>query len=78
MTHTPSYSGNFTDLNGNLVATVLPSADTGIISDESGTFFLDLVLPLRWAVDGKLAYLRSQGPGCVIPVILCQTRSYLY
>ncbi|KAI0710452.1 hypothetical protein C8T65DRAFT_648412 [Cerioporus squamosus] len=61
--YAPLIEGNFTDPLGNLVATVLPgSADNGIISD-SGTYFSQVTLNLRWEVDQRLAYLRGEGVG---------------
>ena len=56
--------GNLTDMSsGNLVATLLPgSADTGIISN-SGIFFPEATLTVRWEVDQQLAHLRATGTG---------------
>lgn len=49
--------------SGNLVATLLPgSADTGIISN-SGIFFPEATLTVRWEVDQQLAHLRATGTG---------------
>ncbi|KAI0710440.1 hypothetical protein C8T65DRAFT_191081 [Cerioporus squamosus] len=59
----PVNGGNFTDTSGKLVATALSgSADTGILSN-SGIFFPQVILNLRWEVDRKLAYLRAEGLG---------------
>ncbi|TFK93154.1 hypothetical protein K466DRAFT_581241 [Polyporus arcularius HHB13444] len=60
----PITGGNLTDLaSGQLAGTVLAgSSDTGIIS-QSGIFFPDAVLSVRWEVDQKLAYLRATGVG---------------
>ena len=52
------------DVSGNPAATILPSADTGIIS-ASGTFFPEAVIPVRWTVDNAFAYLHAQGVGSV-------------
>ncbi|KAI0716962.1 hypothetical protein C8Q76DRAFT_795202 [Earliella scabrosa] len=54
--------GNLTDTSGNLVARLLPTADTGIISN-SGVFFPEAVLPLIWTADNKFAHFRAQGVG---------------
>ena len=56
--------GSFNDPAGNLVATMLPTSDTGII-DSSGVFFPESILPLIWTADKKLAHLRLQGIGYV-------------
>ena len=47
---------------GKLVATILPFADDGILSD-SGTFFPSAVFPLTWEVDGHLASISIMGIG---------------
>ena len=60
-----------TDPSGKVVAKILPTADTGILSD-SGIFFPELVLPLIWTVDGKYAHLSIQGVGYA-----CIFRSHL-
>ncbi|KAI0710441.1 hypothetical protein C8T65DRAFT_695565 [Cerioporus squamosus] len=62
--YAPVTRGNLTDpTSGKLAGTVLPgSADTGTIS-ESGFFFPDVVLAVRWEVDQKLAYLHATGVG---------------
>ncbi|KAI0745516.1 hypothetical protein C8Q76DRAFT_789896 [Earliella scabrosa] len=62
--HVVVTGGNFTDVNGNLVATMLPTADTGLIG-STGSFFPDMVMPLRWAADGKLAHLYVTGVGTI-------------
>ena len=63
--------GNLTDTSGNLVARLLPTADTGIISN-SGVFFPEAVLPLIWTADNKFAHFRAQGVGCVfLPSSTC-------
>lgn len=56
---------NFTDIDGNLVATLAnPAVDTGLIT-SSGIFYPEAILVLRWAVDQQLAYVRSTGVGYV-------------
>ncbi|RDX45473.1 hypothetical protein OH76DRAFT_1486300 [Lentinus brumalis] len=62
--YAPITGGNLTDLvSGQLAGTVLAgSSDTGIIS-QSGIFFPDAVLSVRWEVDQQLAYLRAAGVG---------------
>ncbi|KAI0716965.1 hypothetical protein C8Q76DRAFT_795204 [Earliella scabrosa] len=61
-THVVVPGGSFNDPAGNLVATMLPTSDTGII-DSSGVFFPESILPLIWTADKKLAHLRLQGIG---------------
>ncbi|PIL36399.1 hypothetical protein GSI_00087 [Ganoderma sinense ZZ0214-1] len=47
---------------GKTVATILPFADDGIVSD-SGLFFPDSFLPITWSVDGHLASIKVTGIG---------------
>ncbi|RPD78186.1 hypothetical protein L226DRAFT_567862 [Lentinus tigrinus ALCF2SS1-7] len=54
--------GNVTDTFGNLAATLLPTSDTGVISN-SGIFFPQATMFWRWAADDKFAYLRLDGVG---------------
>ncbi|RPD63968.1 hypothetical protein L227DRAFT_650925 [Lentinus tigrinus ALCF2SS1-6] len=54
--------GNLTDTSGNLAATLLPTSDTGVISN-SGIFFPQATMFWRWAADDKFAYLRLDGVG---------------
>ncbi|KAI0754256.1 hypothetical protein C8Q80DRAFT_1137914 [Daedaleopsis nitida] len=54
--------GNLTDTSGKVVAQILPTADTGILSN-SGIFFPEVVLPLVWTADNKYAHLNIQGVG---------------
>ncbi|KAI0716964.1 hypothetical protein C8Q76DRAFT_692492 [Earliella scabrosa] len=60
--HVVVTGGNLTDTSGNLVATLLPTAETGIISN-SGVFFPEAILPFVWTADNKLAHFRVQGIG---------------
>ncbi|KAM5530168.1 hypothetical protein V8D89_008629 [Ganoderma adspersum] len=48
--------------SGKTVATILPFADDGIVSN-SGLFFPDSVIPITWNVDGRLASIRVSGIG---------------
>ncbi|KAI0684277.1 hypothetical protein C8T65DRAFT_593838 [Cerioporus squamosus] len=54
---------NLTDTSGNLIATLLsPTADTGVVSN-SGIFFPEAHVFLRWEADQKLAYFTLNGVG---------------
>ena len=57
--------GSLADPSGKPAATILPTADTGLISN-SGTFFPEAVIPLVWTADNTSAYLNVQGVGCVL------------
>ncbi|EJF60034.1 hypothetical protein DICSQDRAFT_171520 [Dichomitus squalens LYAD-421 SS1] len=61
--HSPLTGGNLTDpKTGEVVATLLPTADDGIISD-SGEFFPSAILPYVWKADGHLASITVRGIG---------------
>ncbi|EJF60024.1 hypothetical protein BD309DRAFT_987032 [Dichomitus squalens] len=61
--HSPITGGNLTDANtGDVVATLLPTADNGIVT-SSGLFFSSSVLPYVWKVDGTLASITVHGIG---------------
>lgn len=63
------HSGNLSAPGGDgpLVGTFLPGgAEWGLASqsaEANGTFFPEVFLGLRWAVDDKLAFLHIQGVG---------------
>ncbi|EJF61534.1 hypothetical protein DICSQDRAFT_126968 [Dichomitus squalens LYAD-421 SS1] len=70
--HAPDTGGNLTDAKtGEVVATLLPTADTGILSN-SGIFFPSAVLPYVWKADGKLASITVNGIGNI------NTGSFIY
>ncbi|KAI0743758.1 hypothetical protein C8Q80DRAFT_858471 [Daedaleopsis nitida] len=60
--HVAIPGGNLTDSAGKLVATALPSADNGLVG-SNGRFYPDMVVPLRWEMDGKMAYMSIAGNG---------------
>ncbi|TBU42782.1 hypothetical protein BD309DRAFT_1034178 [Dichomitus squalens] len=61
--HAPLFGGNLTDVtSGEVVATMLPTADDGLIIG-SATLFSYWVLPYVWETDGKLASMTVRGVG---------------
>ena len=55
--------GNLTDVKtGQIVATLLPTADNGIV-DSAGVYFPSIVLPFSWKEDGKLVSFICHGIG---------------
>ncbi|EJF58022.1 hypothetical protein BD309DRAFT_867422 [Dichomitus squalens] len=61
--HAPVSGGNLTDATTNeVVATLLPTTDTGIITEEVLLFPL-WVLPYIWKEDGRLASMTVKGVG---------------
>ncbi|KAI0730553.1 hypothetical protein C8Q76DRAFT_792709 [Earliella scabrosa] len=54
--------GNLSDPAGNIVGTILPTADTGIVA-ASGTFFPQAIFPIVWTADNTYAHLELQGVG---------------
>ncbi|TBU37347.1 hypothetical protein BD309DRAFT_974233 [Dichomitus squalens] len=61
--HSPLTGGNLTDAKtGEVLATLLPTTDNGIISN-SGILFPSAVLPYVWKADGRLASIAVNGIG---------------
>ncbi|KAI0754306.1 hypothetical protein C8Q80DRAFT_360709 [Daedaleopsis nitida] len=60
--HATITGGNFSDPAGNVVGTILPTAEVGIVT-STGTFFPDAILPVVWTADNKYAHLHAKGVG---------------
>ncbi|KAI0754305.1 hypothetical protein C8Q80DRAFT_1117060 [Daedaleopsis nitida] len=60
--HVTITGGNLTDSSGNLVGTILPTADVGIVSNN-GFIYPDAVLPVVLTADNKYAYFHARGVG---------------
>ena len=66
MPYLSSFSGNFYDPSGKLVATVVPGTgvDNGMVT-ASGYLFIDARMTIQWKDDSTLAFLYFSGVGCV-------------
>ncbi|TBU27773.1 hypothetical protein BD311DRAFT_788903 [Dichomitus squalens] len=70
--HAPLSGGNLTDATtGEVVATMLPTADDGFIIG-SATLFSYWVLPYVWKTDGKLASMTVRGEYDRPQLLLCK------